>query len=222
MQGAQPWGRAGGAATGWIGGVETGNESFGHRRRRVYRLGGLPVAGRRTQRHRSQCRQADLRGEFDVSAPNRGQSALCFSPGRHLRPKGDFRHFPRIRSRCGAPPRRGIACRPLDRRSGGVHRDQYRGDLCPVGNRARLLATASGKAGQTVPLSPRLDRRSLRFAGTRAANSPKRRPIGRTPLIRHQRRLPITWCVPGARPLDCRPWSATARTITVRTIFRKS
>ena len=36
------------------------------------------------------------------------------------------------------------------------------------------------------------------------------------------RRRPTISCAPGARPMSCRPWSPTARTITAPIISRKS
>ena len=108
-----------------------------------------------------------------LAEADREQPALSLSPRRYLRPHADRGAAALLRARCGAASRRGIACRPLDRRPRRVHQDQYRGHLRAAGGGARLLARLAAGAGRAVPLSSCLDRRGVRLARTRAANSPK-------------------------------------------------
>ena len=85
---------------------------------------------------RHQCRQADLCRQSRVAAGDREPAQLPLRAGRHLRRRRDPRRSCCATSdRRGHAPRRRKPCRPLDRRPGGLHRDQRRRHVPAAGRR---------------------------------------------------------------------------------------
>ncbi len=61
------------------------------------------------------------------------------------------------------------------------------------------------RAGGSVPLSPRLDRRGVRLARAARAGSTRTAGTSRIPPMPRRKPLPTISCAPGTRPTACRP-----------------
>ena len=184
---------------------EPNDEGVGDRRRRVYRLGGVPAVCRRAGHGRAQCRQIDLCRQSRLAQADRERPGLRVSPRRYratarrlprssdpLRPTQSFISRPKrmstdrstARANSSGPISRALTCCSRRRSNTGAR-------CRPSGRGAFAFITS-----RPMRCSARSDRTAS--SARRAATSPTR-PM---PPPRRPRTI---WCGPGTRPSGCRP-----------------
>ena len=112
--------------------------------------------------------------------------------------------------------------RPLDRRPGGVRRDQRRRHVQAARSARRTGSALPDAERARVPLPARLDRRSVRLARARRPAFSETTPYAPNSPTRHRRPRPITWCAPITTPTACRRSRPTARTTTALPVSREA
>ena len=198
-------------------------EGTGHGRLGLHRLGGGAPAGGRARRRRGQRRQADLRGEPRGTRVG-GRAARTTASRRSTsatrrRSRGCSRRIDPTASCTWRPSRTSID--PSTRRRTSSRRTSSARTRCSRRRSATTAVSTARRRRASASTMSRPTRCSARSSSTRRL-SPRRARTSRARRTRPARRRPITWSAPGTTPSGCRWCSATARTTTGRTSFRKS
>ena len=182
------------------------DEDFGHRRRRLHRLGRW--CGMLVREHGHDVLNVD---KLTYAASPEALEEVGSDPryrllrGRHLRPRrGGARPSPSSRPTrsCISRPRAMSTARSTGRAPSS--RPTSSAPTCMLDAALRLLAGPAGAAARGLPLRPCVDRRGLRLARARGQVHREPRATTRTRPMPRARPPPTIWRGPGTGPTACR------------------